>query len=193
MIKLVVCLIVTVFNFKILANSNHSIETAPNVDLKQYLGRWYEVASIPQSFQKQCAKDTTADYAFGIKDRINVINSCVQSNGKMSVANGRAVVKDKKSNSKLKVTFVKLGFWIFPLGGNYWILDVSPDYRYALIGDPTLKYAWILSRTSELSHSDFDYAETKFKSLGYDTCKILTSVQTSGLSKRIPLCEYVKN
>ena len=190
MTKLTIYLILTLLNFKVLA-ADQQIEIAPYVDLKKYVGRWYEVASIPQTFQKQCAKDTTADYSFGIKDRINVVNSCVESDGKISVANGRAVVKDKKTNSKLKVTFVKLGFWIFPFGGNYWILDVSPDYRYALIGDPTLKYAWILSRTPELNHSDFDYAEAKFKSLGYDTCAILTSVQTKGLSERTQLCKYV--
>lgn len=191
MIKLTIFLLFTVWNFKVFANNYHNIETAPYVDLNQYIGSWYEVASIPQSFQKQCVKNTKAEYSFGSKERINVINSCVEADGEISVANGRAIIKDKKSNSKLKVTFVKLGIWIFPFGGNYWILDVAPDYRYALIGDPSLKYAWILSRTPDFSVSDFDYAETKFKSLGYDTCAILTSVQTGGLSKRTPLCDFV--
>ncbi len=170
-----------------------SVITAPHVDLNRYLGKWYEVASIPQSFQRQCTGNTTALYSYSKGGRIKVINSCDTANGRRSVALGRAEVVDSMSNSKLKVTFVKIfGQWIFAFGGDYWILDVAPDYSYALVGDPSANYAWLLSRTSKVSNAVYVYAEAKFRSEGYNTCKILTSVQTGGISARIPLCKLVK-
>ena len=168
------------------------IPTAHFVDLNRYVGKWYEVASIPQSFQKQCVANTTAEYSFAEKGLIKVLNSCDTKTGKRDSAEGRAKVVDTSSNSKLKVTFVKIITWVFAFGGDYWILDVSPDYSYALIGAPKLDYAWILSRTPSLEKTTFIEIESKYKALGYDTCQILTSVQSAGLGKRIPLCEYVK-
>lgn len=168
------------------------IPTAHYVDLNRYIGKWYEVASIPQSFQKQCVANTTADYSFADKGLIKVLNSCDTKNGKRDVAEGRAKVVEPATNSKLKVTFVKFITWVFAFGGDYWILDIAPDYSYSLVGDPSLQYAWILSRTPSLSKEKFIELESKFKALGYDTCSILTSVQTAGLNQRIPLCDYVK-
>lgn len=165
------------------------IKTVNHVDIKLYMGQWYEIAAIPQSFQKQCVKDTQAYYELTDQGSVKVLNSCTDKNGKVDSAEGRAKITDKNTNAKLKVTFVKIFKWAFALGGKYWIVDLAPDYRYALVGHPTLKYAWILSRTPNLSSSDLSYIESKFKSLGYDTCKILTTVQTGGLQKRMPLCK----
>lgn len=172
-------------------DSRPEVQTAPFVELSKYLGKWYEVASIPQSFQKQCVANTTAEYSMTDEGLIKVLNSCDTSKGTRDNAEGRAKIVDEKSNSKLKVTFVKIINWIFSFGGNYWILDVDQGYNVALIADPTRKYAWILSRSHELSSAQWVDAEKNYKAQGYDTCKILTSVQTPAMNKRIPLCEYI--
>ncbi len=173
--------------------ANASVTTAAHVNLNKYLGKWYEVASIPQYFQRQCVGNTMAEYSLSKSGRIKVVNSCETAKGRRSVALGRAEIVDSTTNSKLKVTFVKIfGYWVFAFGGDYWILDVAPDYSYALIGDPTTSYAWLLSRTPKVSKSIYVYAEAKFRSEGYNTCKILTSVQSGGISARIPLCKFVK-
>lgn len=161
--------------------------TVGQVDLNKYVGLWYEVASIPQSFQKQCARNTTAQYTLLDNGLIKVDNSCDTKEGKRSSAEGRAKVVDTQSNAKLKVTFVKLLSWIFKFGGDYWILDLAPDYSYALVGDSKREYAWVLSRTPQLSLAQFKKINDKFVELGYDTSKILTSVQTNGFSERKPL------
>ena len=161
--------------------------TVALVDLNRYIGLWYEVASIPQSFQKQCASNTTAQYTLLDNGQIKVDNSCDTKEGKRSSAEGRAQIVDTQSNSKLKVTFVKLIDWIFTFGGDYWILDLAPDYSYALVGDSKREYAWILSRTPNLSLAQFKKINDKFIELGYDTSKILTSVQKNGFSERKPL------
>lgn len=169
------------------------VETAEFIDLQKYVGKWYEVASIPQFFQRKCARNTVAEYAFAEKGRIQVLNSCENSEGERISAEGRAKVVDQETNSKLKVTFVKLGGWIFVPGGNYWILDVDPNYEVALVGDPSREYAWILSRTPSLSKEKMVIAEAFFRAQGYDTCLIQTSAQTEGLSQREPLCEFVRD
>lgn len=172
-------------------DSKPAVQTAAFVDLSKYVGKWYEVASIPQSFQKQCVANTTAEYSLAENGLIKVLNSCDTQSGKRSMAEARAKIVDAQSNSKLKVTFVKIIDWIFAFGGNYWILDVDNGYNVALIGDPSRNYAWILSRSPELSPAQWVDAEKHFKSQGYDTCKILTSVQSGGVNQRIPLCEYI--
>lgn len=176
----------------ITADPTSAVTTVPFVDINKYQGQWYEVAAIPQSFQKKCAKNTSAIYTLDkASGYLKVKNSCIESNGKVRIAEGRGRIEDTKTNAKLKVTFVKLVGWIFAFGGNYWILDLEKNYQWVAVGDPTTKYAWILSRKPTLTLQDFQQAQLSFKKNGYDTCQILTSVQDGGLSKRTPLCEYV--
>lgn len=169
------------------------VKTVEQVDLNKYIGKWYEVASIPQWFQKDCIANTTAEYSFAEDNYLVVDNSCEQENGERKRAEGRAKVVDKDTNAKLKVTFVKLFKWIFAFGGKYWILDLAPDYSYAVVGDPTREYAWILSRTPTLPQDKLIAAELALKAQGYDTCKVLTSLQDGGFTEKTPLCEVVES
>ncbi|MBC7465859.1 MAG: lipocalin family protein [Bdellovibrio sp.] len=183
-----------IFNYACVSQAQtekKDVQTMPSVDLNKYLGTWYEVASIPQSFQKQCVSSSKAEYSMAEDGLIKVMNSCLKATGEISSAEGRARVEDKVTNSKLKVTFVKLFKWVFPFGGNYWILDVDGGYTVALVGDPSREYAWILSRQPVLSTAAWIEAEKSFKAQGYDSCKILTSVQKDGLTARQPLCQFV--
>lgn len=130
------------------------VRTVASVDLQKYLGLWYEVASIPQSFQKDCIKNTTAEYSLDTEtDYIVVMNSCLRADGTTDSAEGRARVASGglRSKAQLEVTFVKLGDWIFAAGGDYWIIGLDKQYRWAVVGHPSHDYAWILSRTPNLS------------------------------------------
>ncbi|MFH2139526.1 MAG: lipocalin family protein [Pseudomonadota bacterium] len=166
------------------------LQTVAEVDLQRYLGKWYEIASIPQFFQKQCVGDVTAEYKMD-GDHIAVTNSCRTAKGERSVAHGQARVMDPLSRSKLQVTFVKLFGWLYMLGGDYWIIDLAPDYHYAVIGHPKLTYAWILAATPSLPAQELAGIAARLKANGYDTCELLTTVQTDGASDRVPLCQAV--
>ena len=168
------------------------VKTVENVDLDRYIGKWHEVASIPQWFQKDCVANTTAEYMKD-GDLIIVLNSCEMENGERKLAEGRAKVVDTKTNAKLKVTFVKFFHWIFAFGGKYWILDLAEDYSYAVVGDPSREYAWILSRTPLIPYENLVAAELTLKAQGYDTCKVLTSLQDEGFTRKTPLCKAVEN
>ena len=165
------------------------VQTAKYVDINSYLGKWYEIASIPPSFEKQCVKNTTAEYSMADAGLLKVLNSCETINASRSSAEGRAKIVDKESNAKLKVTFVRFIGWIFAFSGKYWILDVAPDYSYAVVGDPSRHYAWILARTPSVSDAVLDSAERVLSDQGFDTCKLFTTVQDGGLSEKIPLCQ----
>jgi apolipoprotein D and lipocalin family protein len=171
--------------------SAQPLQTVPEVDLQRYLGKWYEIASIPQYFQRQCVGDAMAEYAMDGED-IAVTNSCMTKNGEHSVAQGRARVVEEFSRAKLEVTFVKLFGWLYFLGGDYWVIDLAPDYRYAVVGHPDRDYAWILSRQPALPMLDLIAIEQRLRKNGYDSCALLTTIQSGGLSERLPLCEVVR-
>lgn len=149
-----------------------------SVDLGRYTGTWYEIARIPNSFQSKCAMNTTATYSLLSDGEVEVVNRCVESDGDESVARGIAKVVDNSANAKLKVSFVSiLGIRLF--WGDYWIIGLDEDYRYAVVGTPTRKYGWILSRSPELSPADMDVINRILRKQGYDPAKFVPSEQTS--------------
>lgn len=182
-------LVTMIFSLSVMAGGKTVVQTASSVDLNQYLGDWFEIATIPQSFQKQCIKNVTAQYSLTNNGLIKVVNTCETKSGKKSQANARARVTDKKTNSKLEVTFVKIFDWVFSLGGKYWILDVAEDYSYAVVGDPTREYGWILSRSPLMSETDLEKAKATLIKNGYDLCKFKMTIQDGGESTNQVLCQ----
>jgi apolipoprotein D and lipocalin family protein len=187
--RITTCLTVALLLWQSTAGAQ-PLQTVPEVDLQRYLGKWYEIASIPQYFQRQCVGDAMAEYAQAGAD-IAVTNSCRTENGERSVAQGRARVVDAASRAKLEVTFVKLFGWLYLLGGDYWVIDLAADYRYAVVGHPDRDYAWILSRQPALAMPDMIAIEQRLRENGYDSCALLTTIQSGGMSEKMPLCTVV--
>lgn len=177
-----------IFSISCIAASGRPVQTVPAVDLSRYLGEWYEIATIPQSFQKACVKNVMAQYSLTDNGLIKVVNSCETKSGKVKTAHARAKVIDKQTNAKLKVTFVKIFDWVFSLGGNYWILDLADDYSYVVVGDPTTEYGWILSRSQTLSPEYIERAKVVLEDNGYDLCKFKTTIQDGGDRESSSLC-----
>lgn len=125
------------------------VTTVDQVDLQRYVGLWYEIAKIPNRFQKQCVRGTTAEYKLREDGRITVVNRCFKADGRQDEANGVAKVVDATSNAKLKVSFVSFLGWR-PFWGDYWVIGLDEDYQWAIIGTPDRKYGWILARTPAL-------------------------------------------
>lgn len=150
------------------------LKTVDKVDLERYLGKWYEIAAIPQSFQKGCTA-TTAEYSrVEGKDYIRVKNICRLGTpeGREKVAEAKAWVVDEETNAKLEVQF----FW--PFRGDYWIIELGPDYRYAVVGHPSRDYLWILSRTPHMDEAVLKDLMQRIESEhDYDLAKIVKTVQ----------------
>ncbi len=151
-----------------MAQKENSIPaTVDYVDLSKYTGLWYEIAKIPNSFQKHCAGSTTAEYSLNDDGTIKVVNSCREADGELDSAEGLAEVVDPKTNSKLEVSFVSI-FGIHLFWGDYWIIGLADDYSYAVVGTPNRKYGWILSRTKELPEDKLKAAYAILKKNGYN-------------------------
>ncbi len=148
--------------------ADSSLETVSKVELKKYVGTWYEIARLPQFFQKNCTK-SQATYSLRSDGDIKVINQCLHAEtGEVRKAEGRAWVTNPPANSKLKVQFF-LARWRLPfLSGNYWIAELAEDYSYAVIGDPSLEYFWILSRDESMNCQLYDEIIHRFEGKGYD-------------------------
>jgi len=141
--------------------------TVKQVDLNKYVGLWYEIAKIPNSFQDQCAYGTTAEYKIDEDGDIIVTNSCYDDEGKIDVAEGLAKVVDKKTNAKLEVSFFSI-LGIRPFWGDYWIIGLDDNYQWAVVGTPNRKYGWVLSRTPSLPDSTMENIFEILKSQHYN-------------------------
>jgi apolipoprotein D and lipocalin family protein len=143
---------------------NQPLETVPEVDLNRYAGVWYEIAAFPQHFEKGCSC-TTAEYQLTGKNYVKVINKC-QRTGKLSKAEGKAFIVPNSGNAKLKVQF----FW--PFKGDYWIIELDPDYQWAVVGEASRKYLWILSRKPFLDETTYKDLLKHASDKGFDISKI---------------------
>ncbi|MCU7494515.1 MAG: lipocalin family protein [Ignavibacteria bacterium] len=157
-------------------------ETVKFVNLKHYAGLWYEIAKIPNRFQKDCTGNTTAEYSLRDDGRINVINSCDEGDGHRNVVEGIARIVDPASNSKLEVSFFSI-LGIRPFWGDYWIIGLDKDYQYSVVGSPDRKYGWILSRTQKLSEEKLSEIWNILKAHGYDPNSFRMTPQ-SGTAKK---------
>jgi apolipoprotein D and lipocalin family protein len=158
--------IIILFSITIFPQSN-TLRTVEYVDLKEYAGLWYEIARIPNSFQAQCIKGTTAEYTLKEDGEISVVNSCIEKDGEVDNADGVARVVDKNSNAKLEVSFVSFLGWR-PFWGDYWIIGLDENYKWAIVGTPGRKYGWILSRTKELDEQTMNKIWDILKVQGYN-------------------------
>ena len=143
------------------------------IDVQKYAGTWYEVARLPMYFQRNCASDVQAKYSLNSDKTIKVRNQCLNKEGKLDVSEGVAYPQND-GNSQLKVSFLPKGLrWVPFSKGDYWVLRVDEDYQVALVGGPSHRYLWLLSRTPDVDEAVIeDYLNTA-KAQGYDLSKLI--------------------
>ena len=148
------------------------LQVVPQVDLKRYLGTWYEIARFPFRIQEGCVA-TQATYTLLEDGKIGVLNQCRKNSfdGEFSTAKGKAWVVDKETHAKLKVRF----FW--PFSGDYWIIDLGDHYDYAVVGYPNRKYLWILSRTPQMDETLYKQILEKLHHQHYDVSRLIKTPQ----------------
>jgi apolipoprotein D and lipocalin family protein len=149
-----------------------ALEVVEHVDLERYLGTWYEIASYPAWFQRNCTA-VTADYSLRDDGLIRVVNSCRKGSldGPLKQSTGRARVVDRTTNSKLEVSFFG------PFWGDYWIIDLDPEYRWAVVGVPSRKYLWILSRTPTMDDALYREIVGRLPARGYNSDVLKRTLQ----------------
>jgi len=152
------------------------LPTVRAVELGRYYGAWYEIARLPNRFQSMCVSDTRATYQPDGKD-VAVLNQCRTENGKVEQASGIAKVVEGSHGAKLRVSFFR------PFYGDYWILDLDPDYRWVLIGEPGRNYAWVLARQPTLEATTLEALLARAAKLGFDRAAFVRTPHTLTLDK----------
>ncbi len=154
-------------NFTFAQQEGQTMKTVKAVDLERYAGRWVEIAKIPNRFQKKCVSGTTAEYTLQDNGRVTVVNQCLEADGRSVEAKGVAKVMDPKTNARLQVSFVRFfgknWFW-----GDYWIIGLDEEYKWAVIGHPKRKYGWILAREPGMAPSDLEKCHNILRGQGYN-------------------------
>lgn len=169
-----------------------AVSPVAKVDLGRYQGTWYEVAVIPNFFQRRCTGAATADYTRLNNGLIKVVNACPAEAGRVIRAEGRARVADEASGARLKVTFLNLFGWRFFAGGDYWVLGLDENYQHVLVGEPGRRYGWVLSRSKTLNDQALYEVMSWIRQQHYDPCAFVMVDRGPALaqgSRRETLCK----
>ncbi len=131
-----------------------------SIDQARYLGRWYEQARLPNRFEQGC-QTAAAEYGRRPDGLISVRNSCEGVTGRTQVANGRARAAGGPGEGKLKVSFFG------PFWADYWVLERAEDYSWSIVGEPSGRYLWLLTRAETITPAQRAEFERRISALGY--------------------------
>lgn len=156
----------------------NNVTAIPNLDLKRYLGRWYEICRLPLKWENEKATDITATYSLNEIGKVRVDNRCFDGDGKPARAIGEASPIDSM-NSRLKVTFLPKAIrWIPFTSGDYWVLKIDPEYEVALVGSPNQKYLWVLARRQSVLKNTLEMYLAEARRQGFDLSRLITPRHT---------------
>ncbi|MCW5960994.1 MAG: lipocalin family protein [Pyrinomonadaceae bacterium] len=178
--KKLFALIVFLSTFAIaaIAQDKKDLKTVTNVDINKYSGKWFEIARYPNKFQKKCVGNVSANYTIKKNDTLEVINECLEKDGEVDRAKGKARIVDKTSNAKLEVRFAPAFLSFIPaVWGDYWIIDLDKDYKWAAIGDPDREYFWVLSREPKLDDATYQAILRRAEVQGFNPAKVVKTDQ----------------
>ena len=139
----------------------------------------YEIARLPNRFQDKCAGDVAATYSLREDGGLAVVNQCRTKDGRVDQVEGVARRADPQGPaSRLRVRFAPAWLSFVPwVWGDYWILELDRDYRFALIGEPSRKYLWILARDPALDPGAYEALVSRAAALGFDTSRLVRTAQ----------------
>lgn len=158
--------------------SDQNVRTIATLDVPRYLGTWYEIAKFPNWFQKKCFSNTKAVYSAKPDGNLRVLNSCKTAAGETSEAEGLARQIGSKDSPKLEVRFAPEWLSFLPLvWGDYWVIDLDPQYQLAAVSDPRREYLWVLSRTPQPDPKAYADLLQRLKQQQFDIQKLEITAQ----------------
>jgi apolipoprotein D and lipocalin family protein len=153
--------------------SDQSVKAIASLNVPRYQGTWYEIAKFPNWFQKKCISNTKATYTAKPDGNLRVLNSCKTASGETSEAEGLARQIGAKDSPKLEVRFAPAWLSFLPLvWGDYWVIDLDPQYQLAVVSDPRREYLWILSRTPQLDPKVYEEVLSRLQQQQFDIQKL---------------------
>jgi apolipoprotein D and lipocalin family protein len=179
----------------VVAASMPAIALTPVADfsVSRYHGQWYEITAIPGFFRNKCERDVLVEYAPEDGGALIVRNRCRRPDGGLEETEGRARPLDPELPAVLKVTFVhQLGIWWYPFGRNQVVVAAGPEYRWIVIGDPSLRYGRVIARAPALDSESLRAVAAALANEGYDRCAFMFKPQTGGRQQATRLCDEAR-
>jgi apolipoprotein D and lipocalin family protein len=144
------------------------LDTVPELDIERYSGTWYEIARLPNRFERGL-KCVTATYTLREDGRVTVFNQGhkIDDPAETQSIEGVAWVPNNKEPGRLKVRF----FWPFSAG--YYVMALGNDYEYALVGSPSRRFLWILARDPQMAPDLYNKLTETARAKGFDTSEMI--------------------
>lgn len=147
------------------ASSNPPLPTPEHVDLEKFMGPWFVHGYTPILVDKE-AHNAVEHYYLNEKEQVETTyqfrDGGYEGELKSYTPKGFPLEEDA-SGARWKMQF------IWPFKSDYVIIDLSDDYQSTIIGHPSRKYAWIMSRSRELDDEAYAAQLQKLEEAGYDT------------------------
>ncbi len=145
------------------------------LDLDRYVGQWHEIAHLPMFFQRKCVDTITATYTARADGRLTVENACRTKGGNMDASEGVAR-KVPGGPGALKVRFAPAWLtWLPFVWADYWVVEVDENYQWAVVGGPSRKYLWVLSRQPTMGRAQFAQIRDRARLRGYPADDLVMS------------------
>ena len=144
------------------------LQPVTRFELERYLGKWYEIARLDHSFERNLSQ-VTADYSLRQDGGVEVVNQGFnQKSGKWEMITGKAFFIGKENVGSLKVSFFG------PFYGGYHVITLDQqDYSYAMVAGPSRSYLWVLSRNKTLDSTILEELVGKAKQWRFETDKLI--------------------
>ncbi len=181
LIAILTCTLVLTANAQATDPAKQPLAPIPSIDLQRYLGTWHQLALYPNRFQKSCATNTRAQYAAQPGGTVQVTNACRTAQGKemQVIGQARPAHATQLANNQLTPPQLQVRFapewlaWLPFVWGDYWVIQLAADYRYAVVGEPGRDFLWVLARETQLAATDWTAIEARLKEQGYDPTRLV--------------------
>ncbi|MCG2585067.1 lipocalin family protein [Massilia sp. TS11] len=162
------------------AHAAEPLATIPSLEVPRYLGNWYEIAKYPNRFQRQCASDTVATYAQRSDGTLDVTNRCRRSDGSVDEAHGQARQRGGPGSPRLQVRFAPAWLSFVPMvWGDYWVIDLDPDYQLVAVSEPKREYLWVLARQPQVAPDKWEALMARLVKQGLDPARLERTPQSA--------------
>jgi apolipoprotein D and lipocalin family protein len=150
------------------------LKTVNHVDIPRYMGDWRVIANIPYFAEKDCV-DTIESYALRPDGRIDNWFTYRKPtwDSPQEKFTALAKVHNTTTNAEWRIRF--FGLVTVP----YFITDLDPNYRWAVVAHPSRDYGWIMARERTMPEKTYQAILGRLKEQGYDPARFVKVPQVA--------------